>query len=349
VTHDVLFRVQSGVGRVTLNRPKTLNALSHAMIRAIGAELALWAAEPSVRLVVLDGAGERGLCAGGDIRALYDDVKSGRLDGPKAFFYDEYRLNAQIAAYPKPIVALMDGIVMGGGIGLSAHASHRVVTPRSMLAMPEVAIGFVPDVGGTYLLGRAPGETGLHAALSAARLTAADALYCGLADICAATDRLADLAADLSGCADHDSASAVLATYHEQPPPGGLEAARGWIDPAYAGATVEDILAALEARPEADAKAAARDIAGKSPTSLKVTLLLIRRARALGRLAPCLQHEYHAALECLRGVDFVEGVRAALVDKDRAPRWQPRRLEDVSAATVERSFASSPEADLHLS
>lgn len=337
--NDVLLAVSDGVGRITLNRPKALNALSHDMIRAIDAALAAWAADGAVRLVLLEGAGERGFCAGGDIRALYEDAKAGRLEGPAAFFRDEYRLNARIARYMKPVVVLMDGIVMGGGIGLAGHASHRVVTPRGMLAMPEVGIGFVPDVGGTFLLGRAPGQLGVHAALTAARLGAADALLCGLADACVSVEDLPKLTAALLEGADPEVA---LKTWNTEPPPGVLQAARPWIDAAYSADTVEAILAALHARREPEAQAAATEMAGKSPTSLKVTLRMLHAARAYGRLEPCLQQEYDAALECMRSHDFVEGVRAAVVDKDRAPRWSPPTLGEVSEDAVDRYFISSP-------
>ncbi len=343
---DVLFDEQHGVGRITLNRPKAINALNHAMIRAIDAALVRWACDPTIRIVLLEGNGERGLCAGGDIRALYGDAKSGRLAGPAAFFYDEYRLNARIARFAKPFVALMDGIVMGGGIGLSAHASHRVVTPRSMLAMPETGIGFIPDVGGTYLLGRAPGELGVHAALTAAPLGPADAILCGLADVCVAFDRLPALIDTLAG--EGSSVGAALESMSMAPPPGVLAAARPWIDACYAAGTVEQIVALLLSRPEAAARQAAADIAGKSPTSLKVTLRAVRQARRYGRLEPCLQQEYDAALACMRSHDFAEGVRAAVVDKDRNPRWFPARLEDVSPEQVAAYFVALPESSLHL-
>jgi enoyl-CoA hydratase len=345
---DVLFSVSAGLGRITLNRPKALNALTHAMIRAIDAQLAAWEHDPAVRLVLLDGAGERGLCAGGDIRALYDDAKAGHLQGPAAFFADEYRLNARIARFPKPYVAFMDGIVMGGGIGVGAHARHRIVTPRSMLAMPEVGIGFIPDVGGTFLLGHAPGELGTHAALTAARLGPADAILLGLADICVPVDRLPALADSLGDCADSAAIEAALQAHAEPPPPGVLAASRSWIDDAYAADTVEQITASLQPRPEPEAQAALSDMAGKSPTSLKVALRLLRTARTLSRLEPCLQQEYDAAMASMTSHDFVEGVRAAVVDKDRNPRWSPASLAEVTPEMMARYFTTSPETDLHL-
>jgi enoyl-CoA hydratase len=345
---DVLFSVQAGIGRITLNRPKALNALNHGMIRAIASHLEDWAGNPSVRLILMEGAGERGFCAGGDIRSLYEDARHGRRQGAAIFFRDEYLLNARIARYGKPVVAFMDGIVMGGGIGLSAHAAHRVVTERSQLAMPETGIGFIPDVGGTYLLARAPGELGLHMALTAGRIGAADAILCGLADVCVAPERLADLATALEDCQDDAAIDSVLQAYAQTPPAGVLGDARNWIDSAYAADTTEQILQALQHSTEPGAQIAAREIAGKSPTSLKVALRLLRAARRHGRLEPCLQQEYDAAMVCVAGHDFVEGVRAAVVDKDRAPKWSPPNLSEVTDEMVDRYFGSTPETDLHL-
>ncbi len=336
------------MGRITLNRPKAINALTHAMIRAIDTALAAWEADPAIRLILLDGAGERGLCAGGDIRVVHDALRAGDTAGPEAFFADEYRLNARIARFPKPFVAFMDGITMGGGIGVSSHASHRVVTERSVLAMPEVGIGFLPDVGGTFLLGRAPGELGLHAALTASRLNASDAILCGLADVHVPSSALPALAERLGGCADARAVQALLAELATKPSPATLAPSRGWIDICYAASDMEEIIAALHGRQEAAAQTAAQEIAGKSPTSLKLTLRAVRAARTLGRLEPCLQQEYDAARACLRGHDFLEGVRAALVDKDRAPAWVPADLRDVTSSMIDQYFEPSPETDLHL-
>jgi enoyl-CoA hydratase len=343
---DILFAEQESLGRITLNRPKAINALTHGMIQAIGAALAGWEQNAAIKIILIEGAGERGLCAGGDIRALYEGSKNGSFAGGDSFFRDEYRLNARIAKYPKPVVALMDGIVMGGGIGLSAHASHRVVTPRSVLAMPEVGIGFIPDVGGTYLLAHAPGNIGIHAALTAGRLSAADAILCGLADICVAAEGLPDLVKSLAGCDDSVAITAVLREHAQAIAPAPLGAARSWIDPAYAHTTVEAILAALRGCPQAEAQAAAQELAGKSPTSLKVALRLLQEARAGGNLDDCLQREYIAARAAIRSHDFVEGVRAAVVDKDRHPRWSPSALADVTEEMVDRYFRASPESAL---
>lgn len=340
--NDVLFAEQGYLGRITLNRPKAINALNHGMIHAIDAALGKWERDANIRTVLFEGAGDRGFCAGGDIRALYEGSKQKSFTAGDTFFRDEYRLNARIALYPKPIVAFMDGIVMGGGIGLSAHASHRVVTPRSMLAMPEVGIGFVPDVGGTFLLARAPGQLGIHAALTAARLSAADALLCGLADLCVSVDSLPGLSSSLTECSDDASVRSVLQARAITIEASELVEARRWIDVACAKPTVEEIFAELQTRAEAEAHAAYGEITGKSPISLKVTLRLLHEARRSDDLKTCLQREYIAALTSIRSHDFVEGVRAAVVDKDRAPRWSPAALADITPDMVDTYFHSSP-------
>lgn len=348
MTDDVLVRVERGIGLITLNRPKALNALTLPMILAIDAALAAWARNPAVRLVLLDGAGERGLCAGGDIRALYDAALAGDITVPETFFRAEYRLNARIARFGKPYVAFMDGIVMGGGIGLSAHGSHRVVTERSRLAMPETGIGFMPDVGATWLLGRAPGQLGLHMALTAGQMAAADAITLGLADTHVPSDRLPALAAALADSADAAEVSACLEAHATPPSPGHLAEAEGWIARCYAAEDMEQIRDALGAQPEPLARQAEAAIAGKSPSSLKLTLRAIREAPGLGSLEACLEQEYRLALACMPHHDFREGVRAAVIDKDRAPRWSPSALEAVTPAMIDEFFSASDHGGLKL-
>jgi enoyl-CoA hydratase len=345
---DVLIRAERGVGRITLNRPRALNALTHGMVQAIDAALHDWCQDSTVRFVLLDGAGARGLCAGGDIRALYDALLLGDMSVPEIFFRDEYRMNAHIARFPKPYVALMDGIVMGGGIGASAHGSYRIVTERSRLAMPETGIGFVPDVGGTFLLGHAPDGLGMHAALTSFQMGAADAILCGLADICVRSERLGELSAALLECAGEEQIEACLRVFETPPPPGILQDARGWIAACYAHDTVEAIVEALRQQPEPAAQQAVEDIAGKSPTSLKITLRAVRDASRHDRLEHSLEQEYRLALACMARPDFREGVRAALVDKDRNPAWSPSRLEEVAPETIEAIFAASDHGGLGL-
>lgn len=334
--NDVLLAAEGHLATLTLNRPRALNSLTHAMVRRIGSALDAWERDENVRTVVLSGAGERGLCAGGDIRAIYEDARAGGGESA-AFWYDEYRLNARIARFGKPYVAVMDGIVMGGGVGVSAHGGIRVVTERSRVAMPETGIGFVPDVGGTRLLARAPGELGTHLALTGAQTGAADAILCGLADHYVPSNRLPRLLRDL---ADAQGATAVqtVARHTSPAPPGELEAARGWIDHCYAADTVEDIVERLRAEGSRPAKEAAETLLTRSPTSLKVTLAALRRARRLTTLEAVLEQEYRVSCACLSSPDLVEGIRAQVVDKDRDPRWNPSSLAEVTAADVERFF-----------
>ncbi len=339
---DVVARREGRLGHLTLNRPEAFNALTLAMARFIDATLDAWEIDPQVATVLIDGAGDRAFCAGGDIRALYEASKAGQRSALSDFFRTEYRLNARLARFPKPIVSVMDGMTMGGGIGLGAHASHRLVTERSVLAMPETRIGFVPDVGGTFLLSRSPGQLGLHLALTGGRLDAADALLCGLADLHVPSERLHVMRVALAHCRAESEVEACLAEVATSPTPGRLAGQRDWIDRCYAPNTVEEILAWLRGAPEPEARAAAADIAGNAPTALKVTLQSLRDARHLG-LAACLEREFCVSRSITRMPDFVEGVRAAVVDKDRSPAWWPRRLEDVHRTDVLRHFA--PDGD----
>ncbi|MFN8226774.1 MAG: enoyl-CoA hydratase/isomerase family protein [Mycobacterium sp.] len=332
---EVLTRIDNGVGRLTLNRPKAINSLTQTMVDIMAAVLADWAADDSVRAVILDGAGERGLCAGGDVVALYHSARAGGAEARK-FWFDEYRLNSAIGRYPKPYVSLMDGIVMGGGVGVGAHGSVRVVTDKTKLAMPEVGIGFIPDVGGTYLLSRAPGALGLHAALTGAPISGADAIALGFADHFVPHDKLADLTADLVA---NDDVDTVIGRHAVEPPASELAAQRHWVDECYTGATMTDIVDALRGHDAAPANAAADVIAGRSPIALSVTLEAVRRAGQLDTLEDVLVQEYRVSCASARSHDFVEGIRAQLVDKDRNPTWSPAALSAVTAADVENYFA----------
>ncbi|MGW0548815.1 enoyl-CoA hydratase/isomerase family protein [Streptomyces altiplanensis] len=331
----VLLRREGHAGYLTLNRPGAINALNHAMVNRIAGALAAWERDPEVATVVITGAGERGLCAGGDIRSIYEDARTGGGDASAAFWRDEYRLNAHIARFPKPYVAIMDGIVMGGGVGVSAHGSVRVVTERSRVAMPETGIGFVPDVGGTWLLSRAPGLLGTHLALTGAAVGAGDALLCGLADHFVPAERLPALLADLAT----DPARDALPKYARHAPEAGLAAHRDWIDHCYAAGTVEEIVDRLLACGEPAAKETAGTILAKSPVALKVTLAAMRRAGELTTLEQVLEQEYRVSCAALSSPDLVEGIRAQVIDKDRAPRWSPPGLAEVTAEDVARFFA----------
>ncbi|GJF27984.1 3-hydroxyisobutyryl-CoA hydrolase [Kitasatospora sp. NE20-6] len=334
----VEFRRDGLAGRIVLDRPKALNALTHAMVLDIRDTLTAWADDDGVATVVLTGAGERGLCAGADIRALHDDARAGGAQA-RVFFADEYRLNLQISRFPKPYVAVMDGITMGGGVGLSAHGGVRVVTERSTVAMPETRIGLMPDVGGSHLLAHAPGELGTHLALTAAAMGPGDALLCGFADHFVPAAALPEFTAALATLTPGEA----LAAYAAGAPAAGLAAQRGWIDTCYAAGSVEEILARLDADGGDGAAEAAREIRAKSPTALKVTLAALRRARTHRTLAETLEQEYTVSCAALESHDLVEGIRAQVVDKDRDPHWKPASLAEVTAADVDRYFTAGPE------
>ncbi|MFF7459033.1 enoyl-CoA hydratase/isomerase family protein [Kitasatospora sp. NPDC008115] len=340
---EVRASLDGRVGRIVLDRPRALNSLTRDMVVGMRAVLEEWAGDDAVRAVVLTGAGERGLCAGGDIRAFHDDAKQGGA-GTRAFFRDEYRLNALIARYPKPYLAVMDGITMGGGVGVSAHGSVRIVTERSVVAMPETRIGLVPDVGGTWLLSRAPGELGTHLALTAASMTAGDALLCGFADHFVPSASLPALLADLADA----PADEVVARYAEPAPAAPLAEQRDWIDACYAAGSVEEIVARLTASGVPAAKQAAEELAERSPTMLKVTLAALRRARAHGSLAESLTQEYRVSCAALAHHDLVEGIRAQVVDKDRDPHWSPATLGGVDEHAVAAFFEAPADGDLNL-
>jgi enoyl-CoA hydratase len=309
--------------------------------------LRAWATDAAVGTILLDGAGDRAFCAGGDIRALYDGAKSGS-SLPATFWATEYRLDVLIARYPKPVVVVMDGMVMGGGIGLSAYASHRVVTERSAVAMPETGIGYFPDVGASFILARSPGETGTYLAMTGDRIGAADAIYCGLADVHIPTAKRFELATALAGCRGADEVQAKLEALSVVPAPGKLADARAWIDAGFSADRVEEIFNRVTASKEPSARAALETLQRVSPTSLKIALRNIRDARAFARPEESFTQDYRLSLACAAGHDFIEGIRAQIVDKDRNPSWQPPRLEDVTPEILDRHFASIGDRELKL-
>jgi enoyl-CoA hydratase len=331
---EVLTRVDGGVGLITLNRPTAINSLNQPMVDALSAILTRWEADDAVRSVVLSGAGGRGLCAGGDVVAVYN---SARADGAEArrFWRDEYLLDGQVGRFAKPYVSLMDGIVMGGGVGVSAHANTRVVTETSKIAMPEVGIGFIPDVGGAFLLSRAPGALGLHAALTGAPFSGADAIAMGFADHYVPHSELEAFAAAIVS----DGIESALAGHAIEPPPSDLAAQRGWIDECFAGDTVEDIVAALRGHDAGPANDAANLIASRSPIAVSVALQAVRRAAKLETLEDVLIQDYRVSSASVRSHDLVEGIRAQIIDKDRNPKWSPATLAAVSAADIDAYFA----------
>ncbi|HEY5379126.1 MAG TPA: enoyl-CoA hydratase/isomerase family protein [Pseudolabrys sp.] len=347
---DMLFERRGAAGLITLNRPQALNAVTHAMVLALRAQLDAWGDDPAITRVVIMAAGERAFSAGGDIRALYDLGKAGRHDEALQFWRDEYPLNAAIKNFRKPYVALIDGIVMGGGVGVSVHGSHRVAGDRYTFAMPEVGIGFFPDVGATWFLPRMPGERGAYCALTGERFGIADAVGGGIA-----THRIpsARFGALLDGLTGTVSVDALLSAFSEAPGEGPIMARHGAIDRLFAGGRVEDILAALDS--EASSKSADAEWAGKtaavlrtkSPLSLKLALAQVRRGKEWD-FAACMRAEFRIVSRIIHGHDFYEGVRAVIVDKENKPRWQPATLAEVSDAEVERHFAPLGEDELPL-
>ncbi len=327
----VLARTEGALGRLTLNRPEAINALDLGMIEQLTRALDAWRHDSDVQIVVIDGAGERGMCAGGDVRSLHAQIVAGHPERTAEFFRAEYRLNAMIAEYPKPLVSLADGITMGGGIGLAGHAAIRIVTERSKLAMPETRIGFTPDVGGTWLLGRAPGRFGEYFGLTGSTMNGADAVQLGFADHFVPSDRLDALREALAFRADPTGPSEIVLLFDETPEPSRLPAAREWVDDAFSAPSVAEIIERLRARDEADAADTADLLEELSPTGLAVTLDAVREARELPGLRAALEGEYRRVLWFAENhPDLAEGIRAQLIDKDRSPRWQPATIAELA-------------------
>src|SRR5215831_13208916 len=338
---DLIVHREGSAGIIRLNRPKAINAMTLEMSLGIDTALDRFEADPEVALVLLEGAGERGLCAGGDIRGLYDSSKAGG-DLGKEFWRQEYIMNARIGKYPKPYVAFMDGLVMGGGVGLSGHSSNRVVTERTKLAMPEVGLGFFPDVGGTWLLSHSPGETGTYFGLTGQTMNGPDAIHAGFADAVVPSAKLPALREALTkvraGVTSAD-VKALIAGFATSETTGPVAAKQATIYKWFAYDRMQDIVAALEKDGSELAQATLKTLNEKSPRGMVVTLKLLRLARSAKSLEECLVREYRAALQVFASDDFREGVRAAVIDKDRNPTWSPPRIEDVAPEVVAPYFA----------
>ncbi|MFN4042206.1 MAG: enoyl-CoA hydratase/isomerase family protein [Brevundimonas sp.] len=339
---EILARVENGVGRLTLNRPKAIHALNRAMCEAMIGALLDWRADEAVKSVLIDHAGERGFCAGGDIRMIAESG-AGDASEAKAFFLVEYRLNALMFDYPKPITAIVDGIVMGGGVGISEPAEVRIATERTTYAMPETGIGLFPDVGGGWFLPRLPGQTGVWIALTGARLKAADTVFLGIHTHYLPTDALEAFRAILAADPAHpaDVADGLEDDAGEAPIEAHLEA----IDRLFAFDTVEEIFAALEADGSDWARQQLDILRTKSPQSLKVSLRQIRTGATLDSFADNMAMEYALGGRVVRTHDFQEGVRAVIVDKDNAPKWSPATLDGVTDADLDALFAPLPRGD----
>jgi enoyl-CoA hydratase/carnithine racemase len=338
---DLIVRREGSAGIIRLNRPNALNAMTLEMSLGIDAALDQFEADPAVALVLLEGAGERGLCAGGDIRGLWESSKEGG-DLGKVFWRQEYVMNARIAKFPKPYVAFMDGLVMGGGVGLSAHSSHRVVTERTKLAMPEVGLGFFPDVGGTWLLSHSPGELGTYFGLTGQTMNGPDAIHARFADAVVPSAKWPALREALTKVRAGVTSAEVkklLDGFATGETAGPVAAMQSTIDKWFAYDRMQDIVAALQRDGSELGQATLKTLSEKSPRGMVVTLKLLRLARTAKSLEECLVREYRAALQVFASDDFREGVRAAVIDKDRNPRWSPPRIEDVTPEMVAPYFA----------
>lgn len=343
MTDEIITRITGQVGRITLNRPKALNALNTDMVHAMTKALLAWKDDDRVKVVVVDGEGEKGFCAGGDIRMLHDSGKAG-TDEAWRFWHDEYQLNTLIKRYPKPYVALIDGITMGGGVGISVHGSHRVAGDRTMLAMPETGIGFFPDVGGTYFLPRLEGELGMWMGLTGARLKAADSIAAGIATHYVPSDKHDDLvgaieSADLDD--DGEALEDILDAHAGDPGHSQLAHTRGLIDRAFAGDDVAEMLRRMEEAKDPWSADQVKILHKKSPTAMVVTAMAIRKGADM-EFGDVMRQELRISVRCLTGKDFYEGVRAVIIDKDNDPKWRPATLGGVGELRIERYFEPLP-------
>jgi enoyl-CoA hydratase len=330
--NEVIFTTEGPLGVITLNRPQALNALNLAMIQGIKSQLKHWGKSTDIKAVLVRSHSERAFCAGGDIRAVYEYKQQGRNDIAN-FFQEEYSLNEMIKNYPKPYIALMHGITMGGGLGISIHGSLRIAADNLTLAMPETGIGFFPDVGGSYFLSRAPGETGTYIGLTSARLEVSDAYYAKLIDKVIDHRQLDKVFNQLQ--------QNITTDIHSNTPPSSkLASHRKLIDECFSANSVEEIVARLQSTSHPWADETRNALQTKSPTSLKVTLKALRLATTLN-FHQCMQMEFGIATEFLKNHDFFEGIRAVLIDKDQKPAWQPNTLEQVDKSIVDRYFSAS--------
>lgn len=326
---DIHFRIEGRAGRITLDRPEALNALTHEQILAIKAHLIRWRDDDAVELVVIDGAGERAFCAGGDIQKLYEAGRAGDFAYGKRFWADEYRLNALIWNYPKPYVAIMHGFVMGGGVGVSALGSHRIVTDGTQIAMPECGIGLIPDVGGSMLLGCAPGRLGEYLGTTGARMGPGDAIHATFADSYVPAAHIEALKMALC-----NKGVDVITGFAATPEPGPLQAEQAQVDRHFGGETAMDIVRSLEHDGGDWAQGALSSMRRGAPLSVACAVETIHRGRNLSRMEDALKLEYRFTARCQEHGEFLEGVRAAVIDKDRDPHWAVARLEDLPQIRV---------------
>ncbi len=328
----VLIRKLGQAGRITLNRPKALNAVTHDMCLAIEAALDDWAGDDGVALVVIDAAGDKAFCAGGDIVQMHRTAAAGDYAYGRRYWADEYRMNAKIFNFPKPYAAFLQGFTMGGGVGISCHGSHRIVCDSSQIAMPECSIGLVPDVGGSLLLSRAPGRLGEYLGTTGTRMGPGDAIFAEFADYYIPQDQWTGLIADLENTADVRAIDVAA----QPAPPGPLRALQPHIDEHFGGETMRDILRSMDYAPVDFTRSAMKSLRRQSPLSLACTIEMIHRVRGNHKIERALQQEYRFTYRAAEHGDFVEGIRAAIIDKDRTPKWRHERIEDVGSLEVAR-------------
>lgn len=339
---EVLIERNGSLGRIKLNRPKVLNSANINVIRLVSSALQQFAEDQSVAAVLITGEGDRAFCAGGDIRDLYTYGKDDP-DGTAGFWREEYPVNYCISAYPKPYIAFMDRITMGAGVGLSAHGNYRVVTERTRLAMPETAIGYFPDVGASWLLSKAPGESGTWLGLTGSSVDGADAIYLGLADYFVPSEKLADLEHALSAASDKAEIGKVLQFYSEPPPPSNLQEHQALLDRVFAGDDLKKMFLALATDSSEFAQSTLQTLQSRSPTGMKLTLRLLREAKNSSGLQECLEREYHASVQSLKHHEFYEGIRAVVIDKDRNAKWDPPTIDGVDEDLIESFFPRKTE------
>lgn len=333
MSDDIHIRVEGHAGRITLNRPDALNAITYAMCLAIEAALDAWAGDEAVALVMIDAVGARAFCSGGDIQEMYDTGTAGDFDYGRRFWADEYRMNAKLFRFPKPVVTFLQGYTMGGGVGVGCHGSHRIVGETSQIAMPECGIGLVPDVGGTLLLARAPGRLGEFLGVTATRMGPADAIYAEFADFFVPEVGWEELKADLVASGDWDAVDRAA----KDPGVSGLSVQQGAIDQVFGGETLRDVLIDLRgSHGNVAASGALERMAKNAPLAMACAIELVHRARLHDDIGRALTHEYRFTARSMEHGDFLEGIRAAIIDKDRAPVWKHAKMADVTVMEVAR-------------
>lgn len=343
--NEVLSHVEAAIGWITLNRPKALNSLSYNMIRQLTQILTEWSTNAEVKAVVVQGEGEKAFCAGGDVRAAYMAKQQGNLEPLEGFFREEYALNALIHEYPKPYITVLDGIAMGGGLGISFNSPHAVLTDRSILAMPETAIGFFPDVGATWFLSNAPDSIGIYWAMTGNRFTGADTLYAGLGSTYLPSGQVSELIAALK---TSDNVTATLRKFNQPPAEIPVQLLEEEIHYHFNRSSVSEIIASLESADSEFAEDTLRILRSRSPLSVHIAFEQLRNIGRSASFRQRMQREFRLSQRFMNGHDFFEGVRAVLVDKDQNPQWQPACLEDVTPKQVQDYFAPLSVSELEF-